>query len=226
VLGLERGAGKFVKIDRLAPGESRSVELDLSIAPGSLQEVSGKLGKSMEASLVSEGLYAPEAAAMVKTWKESWLEEDGLRVLYVLPSAWTDRTLPLTINPAPREIVRVMVGRAEVLAPKFEARLAGAIQKANQGDGVARTEARQQIQKLGRFAEPAVSLAIKDAKADVTDTAWKIYQEATSEPKAQVLSQTPAAPAPSPISFRPSAGIADSAILDLNLDCGSPRQLR
>ena len=57
---------------------------------------------------------------MVNTWKDSWFAEDGVRVLYVLPRAWTDRTLPLKLDPAPRELVRVMVGRAEVLAPALE----------------------------------------------------------------------------------------------------------
>jgi len=47
----------------------------------------------MAAALVSEGLYQREAQAMVNTWRDSWFEEDGLRVLYTLPREWTDRTL-------------------------------------------------------------------------------------------------------------------------------------
>src|SRR5687768_4370340 len=69
---------------------------------------------SVQEALVSEGLYEREATAMVKTWEDSWFGEQGLRVLYVLPRAWTDRTLPLSIEPKPKEIVRVMVGRAEM----------------------------------------------------------------------------------------------------------------
>ena len=40
-----------------------------------------------------------------------------MRVFYVLPRQWTDDTLPLTLQPGPRELVRVMVGRAEIIPP-------------------------------------------------------------------------------------------------------------
>jgi hypothetical protein len=39
----------------------------------------------LESALMAEGLYAKEAAAMVKTWRDSWFEE-GLRVFYVVPA--------------------------------------------------------------------------------------------------------------------------------------------
>ena len=48
---------------------------------------------------------------MVKTWESAWLGTDGTRVLYLLPLAWTDRTLPLKLTPAADVLVRVMVGR-------------------------------------------------------------------------------------------------------------------
>ncbi len=65
--------------------------------------------------LVGAGLRADEADAMVATWGPAWLRTDGVRVLYILPQAWVDRTLPLTIAPAPDKIVRVFVGRAELV---------------------------------------------------------------------------------------------------------------
>src|SRR6185503_6623363 len=73
-------------------------------------EVQRDIAGVMRDALVSEGLYGPEAAAMVETWRDSWFGEQGMRVLYVLPRTWTDRTLPLSIEPAPKDIVRVMVG--------------------------------------------------------------------------------------------------------------------
>src|SRR5205814_390150 len=83
-------------------------------APEQEGKLDGRLGDAVEKSLVNESLFQREAAAMVNTWKDSWFAEDGVRVLYVLPRAWTDRTLPLKFDPAPRELIRVMVGRAEV----------------------------------------------------------------------------------------------------------------
>ena len=53
---------------------------------------------------------------MVNTWKTSYFQTDGIRVLFVLPQAWTDAFIPMQIEPKPRKIVRVMVGRFEMLA--------------------------------------------------------------------------------------------------------------
>ena len=73
----------------------------------------------LEKILVSEGLYEKEAKAMIETWKDSWFEE-GLRVFYVLTRKSTDKILPLQVEPKPKETVRVMVGRTEVITPEME----------------------------------------------------------------------------------------------------------
>ena len=57
---------------------------------------------------------------MVNTWKNSYFQNDGIRVLFVLPQSWTDAFIPMNILPKPREVVRVMVGRLELLSPERE----------------------------------------------------------------------------------------------------------
>jgi len=180
ILGLENRAGKFIYIDRLSPGEQRAVQMDLRNSSLPLEKLSHQLGERMAASLVSEGLYHREATAMVDTWKDSWFAEDGLRVLYVLPRAWTDRTLPLTLDPAPRQLVRVMVGRAEVISSAQQHTLALALAKAAAGDAAARAQALAEFKKLGRFAEPAMRLATKDANQETTNIGWALLQAAAS----------------------------------------------
>ena len=135
----------------------------------------------MAESLVKAGLYQREANAMVKTWSDSWFQEDGVRVLYVLPRAWTDRTLPLTLDPAPRDLVRVMVGRAEIITPAALQQLTDAIRKATDGDSQARQAAVDQLRKLGRFGEPALQLAIKDAAPQIGQTGWNLFHAAASK---------------------------------------------
>lgn len=76
--------------------------------------------QSMKNGLVSSGLLASEADAMVQTWWTSYFESDGLRVFWVLPQSTTERVLPLSVSPEPEKIVRVLVGRSEVLRPKME----------------------------------------------------------------------------------------------------------
>jgi hypothetical protein len=175
LLGLQNGAGRFIYVPNLAAGETRKLALDPGVQAVDLQQLSGELGNQMAASLEKEGLYAREAAAMVQTWKDSWFEEDGLRVLYVLPRAWTDRTLPLTLSPAPQNLVRVMVGRAELLTPALEQGLAQALDKARQGDTTARTHAMQTFRRLGRFGEAALRLAIAGATSEANQSAWSVY---------------------------------------------------
>jgi hypothetical protein len=70
----------------------------------------------LEQLLITRGLFPKEAAAMVATWRESWFEE-GTRLLYTMPPQAVDAILPLRINPRPADVVRVFVGRLEVITP-------------------------------------------------------------------------------------------------------------
>ena len=180
VLDVKNGAGSFTYVNQLSPGQNQTVQISSQVNASQIQELSSDLGKHMATSLMKEGLYEREATAMVNTWKDSWFAEDGLRVLYVLPRSWTDRTLPLTLDPAPREVVRVMVGRAEVLSPEIEQKLSQSLARAHFGDEQARAEAISDLQKLGRFAEPALRLAIKGASSDSVDDAWSVFHKATT----------------------------------------------
>ena len=76
--------------------------------------------QSLKNGLAACGLLESEANAMVQTWWTSYFESEGLRVFWVLPTPVTDRILPLTITPPPDRIVRVLVGRSEVLRPRQE----------------------------------------------------------------------------------------------------------
>jgi hypothetical protein len=79
--------------------------------------------EKMVAGLMGSGLRRDEADAMVQTWWDSYFQRPGLRVFWVVPRAETDRVLPLEISPAPKEMVRVLVGRSEILRPEFERQL-------------------------------------------------------------------------------------------------------
>jgi hypothetical protein len=79
------------------------------------------LYQAMQTGLTRCGLNDAEARSMVETWWHSYFEAPGLRVFWVLPREATDRLLPLDVSPPPSEIVRVLVGRSEVLRPRKEA---------------------------------------------------------------------------------------------------------
>jgi hypothetical protein len=120
----------------------------------------------LEKILVSEGLYEKEARAMLETWKDSWFEE-GLRVFYVLTRKTTDKILPLNIEPKPKQIVRVMVGRAEVITPEMEQDVRRQVGFLRSGSAQTRAEAENYLKKYGRFYEPILKSLLageRDAK--------------------------------------------------------------
>jgi len=77
------------------------------------------LAAGLTQMLVAEGLYRREARAMVETWRDSWFEE-GTRLMYLVPRADVDRILPLTVSPAPDQVVRTFVGRVEIITPAMQ----------------------------------------------------------------------------------------------------------
>lgn len=70
-------------------------------------------------ALVRCGLTYSEADAMLATWRESYFEREGLRVFWIVPRAFTDAVLPMRLDPAPRRLERVLVGRSEIITPSF-----------------------------------------------------------------------------------------------------------
>lgn len=108
------------------------------------------LGRDLEGILVGQGLYQDEAHAMVETWRNSWFEE-GSRLLYIVPSAFVNEVLPLSIKPAPAQTVRVFVGRLEIVTTATEKE----VEKAFAAHDTATLRA------YGRFLEPILATMVK-----------------------------------------------------------------
>jgi hypothetical protein len=126
-----------------------------------------ELSTVVKGVLISEGLYQKEAASMVETWKQSWFGEEGTRVLYIVPEQTTDELLPLTITPRPRETLRVLVGRMEIMSPAAEKRLINAVQQSSQTRAAYLAKPKEyrkqnafpvseQIRSFGRMTDPAL----------------------------------------------------------------------
>jgi hypothetical protein len=90
-----------------------------ALAPPPLEGSLDSLFSDLEGILISQGLHADEAHAMLETWKNSWFEQ-GSRLFYIVPRSFVDTVLPLSISPAPAEISRVFVGRDELITPATE----------------------------------------------------------------------------------------------------------
>lgn len=150
VLDVESETASFVRVDGLRGGGKTQITLPIPAARQNIPGAAGQLGQAMEQSLVAAGLFPREARAMISTWRDSWFAEPGVRVLYSLPRPWTDRVLPLSMKPAPRDLVRVMIGRSEIFTPDVEEKLRAALDAFDPAGAVRSLE-------LGRFLEPALN---------------------------------------------------------------------
>jgi hypothetical protein len=161
-----------------------SLKSEVAIAPPVLDKQVESLLREFEKTLVEQGLYEKEAAAMVKTWRDSWFEE-GLRVFYILPRRVTDAILPITIKPQPSELARVFVGRAEVITPEMEKEIRAAAQLFGENSPEARAAAIKNVRRYGRFADPVLREAMKSAKDNASRVAIDELMAAMAKPAGQ-----------------------------------------
>jgi hypothetical protein len=77
-----------------------------------------------------------------------------------VPETQTSKLLPLSIEPAPDECVRILVGRLETLTPEDCRRLSATIATADLRSQLVRN----QLKSLGRFAEPAIQFVLSQEK--------------------------------------------------------------
>ena len=109
----------------------------------------------LEMLLAKHSLYPKEAAAMVRTWEDTWFEE-GLRAFYVLPRQQTDAILPLEITPKPAKLVRVLVGRMEIMTPETSQEILQLLTELKKAPGNQNAAVFRAQQRYGRFLAPMV----------------------------------------------------------------------
>jgi hypothetical protein len=133
--------------DKLGYRLGGALPSEMSLDPAELTATLDSLSRDLEDVLTSQGLYPDEARAMIKTWRQSWFEE-GSRLFYIVPGDFLNAILPLTINPAPAQTVRVFVGRMELVTPAT-------------AEGVEKIVAAHDIvglQKYNHFLEPILKV--------------------------------------------------------------------
>jgi hypothetical protein len=166
----------------LAAGEEFAIDLKNTSASNQTTKGKEQLIQAMRKSLAAAGLFEKEAAAMVKTWEDSWFDEAGLRVLYVLPEQWVNDTMPLKLSPAPTQIARVFVGRADLFTPGLEQTLAQLINKYSQSDTAQKNELARAVRglRLGRFTQAAFSRVTAMTKdKDFHQAAYQLQSQST-----------------------------------------------
>jgi hypothetical protein len=168
VMEVKGDKGRMTVAESVAAGGRCKAQLHGGEWWGPIDDVEEKLKAFVAQRLVAAGLRDDEARAMVRTWSRSWFKSQGARVLWVLPRAQTDALLPLYIDPKPDEIVRVLVGRTEVITPEQEAEDYAALADVASGDRERAPRGAAVLESRGRFVEPHLRRAIAavDARKD------------------------------------------------------------
>jgi hypothetical protein len=104
-----------VRYRRMPAGEQGAVKVSIPPDDASSPTDAEALHAALADALEKQGLFREEALAMLDTWRLSYFESEGTRVMFVLPRAWIDAQLPLSLS-VPAEITRVMLGRIELVS--------------------------------------------------------------------------------------------------------------
>ncbi|MGC4047019.1 MAG: hypothetical protein QM758_24755 [Armatimonas sp.] len=146
IVRTEKGQVSFRHLPTVLPGQRLS-----GLIPD--YKATGNLPNDLHAALVDTGLFPDEATGMVRTWQSSWLGTEGVRALFLLPQSWTDTAIPINIYPKPTSLVRVMLGRIELLTPTREQAAAKAVLQASSADANLRQIGNTRLRAEGRYLE-------------------------------------------------------------------------
>ena len=212
--GSKEAAARTPTALALRPGESASGVIPSMEPAQPLAEFTRKIADDLAARLAESGLFAKEARAMVNTWKTSYFQTEGIRVLFVLPQSWTDAFIPMRIEPQPRKIVRVMVGRLEMLSADRQRKAEAAIASLASGDPGETGQAYRFLRDQGRYVEPIIRHVAKTTSDEqvralcrrllltdfVTDLRAAIHNASDGKPleRRPVAAAGPAGPAAPP----------------------------
>jgi hypothetical protein len=114
------GASAFREIESIDLSQGQEKVLATTAATFSESEYAqdncSRIRQRLHEALVRDGLFSDEAAGLLNTWEASYFRRPGLRMFFMVPRAWTDQHLPLSVS-VPAETQRVMVGRIELVTP-------------------------------------------------------------------------------------------------------------
>lgn len=147
---VREGKTKTAWLDRIAAGDTAS----LTPTEPDPREFAKRLQRS--------GLFGKEADGMAKIWEGEFFRTDGFRVIYWMPAPRIESLLPLTIEPAPAKLVRILLVHVESLAPDQEKEISALIEKLGGSNLDERESATAALEKWGPRAEGALRKAMAD----------------------------------------------------------------
>ena len=121
------GEFRYKTIGEIPAGQVAKVAETEWVKPAKVEAQQREVFQQMREGLIAQGLSSDEANGMIKTWWKSYFNKPGLRVFWIVPQTDLEKILPLKADPAPANQVRVLVGRADIMRPKFEQQMIAAL---------------------------------------------------------------------------------------------------
>jgi len=168
LLEVKDGRGRIANVDDVPAGGAVEMRFRATELWRPMAETEEKLQAFLRRDLVAAGLHEDGARAMVRTWSRSWFRSEGTRALWIVPRDVTDAMLPLSIDPKPDALVRVLLARLEIITPEAEDEDYAALADVASGDPGRAPRGAAVIERRGRFVEPHLRRAIAaiDARKD------------------------------------------------------------
>jgi hypothetical protein len=180
---LHDGKARFLRSIASVPatGEVRLAKAELLKAPCRDEEILQAARTQWE----SYGLTKEEAAAIVETWRPDLLNTLGFLVIARLPSPVYDRMFPLSVTPAPRQLVRAGVifdtlpGEAERLnwLPALRATFETWAKDLNDESFEVRERATLRLQSLGDLPRPYLEKLAQSDQLEVQAIARRLLEQ-------------------------------------------------
>lgn len=164
---VREGACRSAFLKELPKGGTAELRLE-SGKPSTLADV-----------LVEAGLTRKESDGIAEIWDEEFFAFDGARVLSLVPRAAFDRLLPIEIQPAPRELRRVLLAHIECLDAEAVEEIAALIVQLGMDDPQARDAATMKL----RARMPLAASVIREALPKVGDAETRGRLEDLLQPK-------------------------------------------
>lgn len=169
VVRVHQGRCAWARLDDLH-GRTETGPLKLEFGP--MSEATEELVGALTDELAQTGLFLDEAYSMARTWQHGYFQEEGLRILYVIPPKFVDGELPLSVRSMQKgkdvdSLVRTFVARVELLAPETEAEYESVVRDFTYERGAKRERSRLRLLSWGRFRAPyleGVALTSQDPK--------------------------------------------------------------
>ena len=174
----------FVIAIRVKDGKA-SIAAATQVPRGDTVSLALKPGDSaaLTERLKAQGLFAKEAAGMTAIWTPELFTAEGVRVIVSLPGPDIETLLPMTIDPAPARLVRVLLAHIECLSTADAKTIDELIDRLGSDDVGERDAANDKLKAFGPRAERALRKAVKSsADAEVRHRAETLLKSLGVKP--------------------------------------------